>query len=711
MRIFAQKPKLPQQAAPAKTATIGRAGFGQNREVNSIFRLQPAFGKQGAQRLSEANEEESAARSAISKSTRLGHDFSRIRIHPTATESIQTKLDIKRPADAYEQEAERAADRVMNLALPEFTPVRISPASGIHPQRKCASCKEEEETVQRKEAGLGLGIVPPIVHEVLGSPGQPLDPVTRAFMEPRFAQDFGRVRIHTDQRAASSARAIDALAYTAGENIVFGSGQHRPDTSSGRHLLAHELAHVVQQAQQQPARMIYRKATKQDEADKVIAVRDHTEQQQRVVQYLSNALKIKPDPTKDPLDPDTLYHNTAELVDPPQTAKAVLKVLTPTHYSDPNSRMFYFDNRVPHPQIKGDYPADRAARDSGVVEPPSPGTQGQTDVLPSQNAVSSSTTTKKEEEVTGRVDPTYTGKESGMPEPEATQPAKAKTPSKPSTPPVIAWSPAEVKLFLGRSAVSEAEFKNTLVHEGQHVADWQYLKPTTSGDANAAFELYKSEFRAFWIQPPVPPACQNGVCLGTSASAGGAFPEAKPLGKQGTVTLGQGQDCDVCGGAATPGKGTASGPPSHATAMKNERQEAIFRYMVAQYPKDHFDCWYVCNKDFRDKVDAYDRPAGANVVNSARLIELNVELQKLTPSSTPAEIGQTNFQSAIEHLDAVDWKFLNDAKLSAPFWNSVKGFAPAPIYLALETLAKKGNPGAKDISQALEKALAKSKAP
>jgi len=88
---------------------------------------------------------------------------------------------------------------------------------------------------------------PPIVAEVLNSPGQPLDSATSTFMESRFGHDFSQVRVHTDSYAARSARAIDARAYTVGRNIVFGAGQFLPGTQMGRQLLAHELTHVVQQ--------------------------------------------------------------------------------------------------------------------------------------------------------------------------------------------------------------------------------------------------------------------------------------------------------------------------------------------------------------------------------------------------------------------------------------------------------------------------------
>jgi hypothetical protein len=86
--------------------------------------------------------------------------------------------------------------------------------------------------------------VPRSVFDVLRSPGQPLDEATRAWFEPRLGHDFRRVRLHTGATAAAAAQAVQARAYTVGRHIVFGSGAH-PTTD--RNLLAHELAHVVQQ--------------------------------------------------------------------------------------------------------------------------------------------------------------------------------------------------------------------------------------------------------------------------------------------------------------------------------------------------------------------------------------------------------------------------------------------------------------------------------
>ncbi|MES1243499.1 MAG: DUF4157 domain-containing protein [Acidobacteriota bacterium] len=90
--------------------------------------------------------------------------------------------------------------------------------------------------------------VPAWAEEALRSPGQPLDAGLRADFEPRFGHDFGKVRVHTDGRAAASAAAVQARAYTLGQDIVFGPGRYDAASAAGRNLVAHELAHVVQQA-------------------------------------------------------------------------------------------------------------------------------------------------------------------------------------------------------------------------------------------------------------------------------------------------------------------------------------------------------------------------------------------------------------------------------------------------------------------------------
>lgn len=125
-------------------------------------------------------------------------------------------------------------------------------------QRKCDICPRKRHLLRRlalTNSGLKqrLNYSPPIVQDVLHSPGMPLDPTTCAFMEPRFGRDFSRVRVHTGPRASESARAVDALAYTVGQDVVFKEGQYNPGDARGRALLAHELAHVGQQEPSAPS--------------------------------------------------------------------------------------------------------------------------------------------------------------------------------------------------------------------------------------------------------------------------------------------------------------------------------------------------------------------------------------------------------------------------------------------------------------------------
>ena len=161
---------------------------------------------------------------------------------------IQAKLTIGQAGDAYEQEADRVSEQVMSM--PE-TQLQGACACG----GKCPECQKGQpghthERLQMKRLGSGdlrQTAAPPIVHDVLRSSGQPLDTATRSLMEQRFGHDFSRVRVHTGVQAAASARAVDALAYTVGRDVVFSEGRYTPQLRQGSKLLAHELAHVIQQ--------------------------------------------------------------------------------------------------------------------------------------------------------------------------------------------------------------------------------------------------------------------------------------------------------------------------------------------------------------------------------------------------------------------------------------------------------------------------------
>jgi hypothetical protein len=156
-----------------------------------------------------------------------------------------------------------SAARTPSTQSPAFSPESVrtavlSPSIGLRLQRKCdcgktteaegecAECKKKKE-LQRRATGQAPERVPSIVHDVLRSHGQPLDEPARESMEQRFGHDFNDVRVHADARAGESARAVNALAFTVGSNVVFAPGQYQPASAEGQRLLAHELTHVVQQ--------------------------------------------------------------------------------------------------------------------------------------------------------------------------------------------------------------------------------------------------------------------------------------------------------------------------------------------------------------------------------------------------------------------------------------------------------------------------------
>lgn len=241
MRAFAQKPKTTRQTEPARTTKPSRTLSGESRAVRSILQLQRTIGNQAAQRILQSNSEELQARSVTLSSSRFSHNFSRI--------PIQAQPTVNTPGDAYEQEADRVAEQVMHTSEPRVQ--RACKCGG-----RCSKCQPEQsdhkhDSLQAQQVGStnsAQTTVQPVVQEAVASPGQPLDPAARDFMEPRFGHDFSSVRIHSDGQAAEAARSVNALAYTMGTDVVFGQGQYQPRTYSGRKLLAHELTHVVQQS-------------------------------------------------------------------------------------------------------------------------------------------------------------------------------------------------------------------------------------------------------------------------------------------------------------------------------------------------------------------------------------------------------------------------------------------------------------------------------
>lgn len=166
---------------------------------------------------------------------------------------LQTKLSISSPGDVHEQEADRMADHVMRM-------------TESHVDQGALSSRDSSSTLSRKSAAGERRAENDLAHSDL-SPGvgQPLPESERAFFEPRFGRDFSGVRVHAGGRAAELAESVSARAYTIGSDVVFGAGEWSPGTTGGRTLLAHELAHVAQQADGAPS-MIRRALVLEEEA-------------------------------------------------------------------------------------------------------------------------------------------------------------------------------------------------------------------------------------------------------------------------------------------------------------------------------------------------------------------------------------------------------------------------------------------------------------
>ncbi|MGB3073944.1 MAG: DUF4157 domain-containing protein, partial [Chitinophagales bacterium] len=160
--------------------------------------------------------------------------------------SIQCKLSIGAPDDPLEYEADAMADKVMRMPEQNFI------------QRKCTDCKEEDDHIQRKpiasfiqrkESSGGM-VASDAVSNIISCSkggGHRLDSNTQSFMQNRFGVDFSGVKIHSGTESVQMNRELNAKAFTVGSDIYFNEGQYNPGSSEGKHLLAHELTHTIQQ--------------------------------------------------------------------------------------------------------------------------------------------------------------------------------------------------------------------------------------------------------------------------------------------------------------------------------------------------------------------------------------------------------------------------------------------------------------------------------
>lgn len=232
----------------------------------------------------------------VSMEAQFDHDFSRVSVQPstpgfgqdnlnvscpllpqrcpfggachTCPRSVQAKLKIGQPGDKYEQEADRVVDKVMGSSANAAT--NDTP---LHIQRYAKHDTECTDTA------------PISVDSVIAGYGRPLEPAMRKDIEHRFGHDFSEVRVYLGADANQSARGVNAQAYTVGKNIVFGAGKYSPSTIEGRKLIAHELAHVLQQENGAPRNVIQRRPGCSTNQDTTITD-DHT----RAIGMLSSAI-------------------------------------------------------------------------------------------------------------------------------------------------------------------------------------------------------------------------------------------------------------------------------------------------------------------------------------------------------------------------------------------------------------------------------------
>jgi hypothetical protein len=186
---------------------------------------------------------------------------------------LQTKLTVGAPDDPFEKEADSVADSIMRMPQQNFA------------QRKCTECeKEEKEQVQLKPIsqnisdriqtgeGAASSASNSINNKIISSKGngQSMDSNTQSFMQNSFGADFSNVKIHTDSESIQMSRELNAKAFTTGNDIYFNVGQYQPNSNSGKHLLAHELTHVLQQSPNEASTsVIQRKETVVPEMDSV----------------------------------------------------------------------------------------------------------------------------------------------------------------------------------------------------------------------------------------------------------------------------------------------------------------------------------------------------------------------------------------------------------------------------------------------------------
>lgn len=163
------------------------------------------------------------------------HESKGVSLSSRSTVSLQPELEMTQPGDAYEQEADKMADRILDHAFAAASPTPYA----------------SRPVISRAPSGYASVSVPPSVEAAISSSrgsGFPMPSALKARMESGFGADFSQVRFHTDNAAAQMSSSIRANAFTSGSDVYFASGKYDPSSRSGQHLIAHELTHTLQQS-------------------------------------------------------------------------------------------------------------------------------------------------------------------------------------------------------------------------------------------------------------------------------------------------------------------------------------------------------------------------------------------------------------------------------------------------------------------------------
>lgn len=238
MRTFATQRKPTRQ-------TTAAALHGRSRSFcRPMVRTLPP-GKENAEGRKTLSFEarEPGIDAGVSASTEVRHGIEGISVLNTSPAQIQPKLMVSASGDKYEREADRIAEQVMGISGAQLQRTRLEDAESGGGGN--AGEQLHRKSLRSNDSGRIAGT--PSLSAVASSPGRPLDPTTRTFMESRFGYDFSGVRVHIGSRAGAAAESVQARAFTLKSDIVFGPGQYAPADSAGRKLIAHELTHVIQQ--------------------------------------------------------------------------------------------------------------------------------------------------------------------------------------------------------------------------------------------------------------------------------------------------------------------------------------------------------------------------------------------------------------------------------------------------------------------------------